>query len=487
MTYRPAEVRAAMRAARLQEHAVSPSPPAVEHVFAPPGHERALQPKVALVVGTRGAGKTFWTRALVNPSVRDLLRHTTRVDLTNVSVDLGHSERSLTDQYPDAAVFEKLLDGFEPLHVWRAVTARWMARVSTVPLVAIPTASWDATVVWAAHEPESFARLAEATDSALGVRGTTALLVFDALDRLGRDWTTRAKVTRALLELLLQLRSFSHLRGKAFLREDEVQRSEVTAFADASKLLAERADLTWSAVDLHGLLWQYLLNAPAAHGERLRALHEHVLDRPPEHATDGVWTLTRRDRSDETALRALYESLSGPWMGRDRRRGATFPWIVTHLADSRGRASPRSFLHAIGVAADVTSDRYPEHDRPLHVDAIKAGVQAASSGRVDELLEDHRWAQDPLNALKGRLTVPCAFADVVALWSTALGHHLPPTIAEALPPEEVHQGWGGVRVALERMGVFERLRDERVNLPDLYRVGLSMGRKGGVRPVRRSN
>ena len=112
MSYAPAEVRAAVRSARLQEHAVAPGPPATEHVFAPPGHERALQPKVALVVGTRGAGKTFWTHALIDPSVRDLLRHTTRVDLTNVSVELGHSERSLTDQYPDAAVFEKLLDRF---------------------------------------------------------------------------------------------------------------------------------------------------------------------------------------------------------------------------------------------------------------------------------------------------------------------------------------------------------------------------------------
>lgn len=310
--------------------------------------------------------------------------------------------------------------------------------------------------------------------------------MFDALDRLGRDWATRAKVTRALLELLLQLRSFGHLRGKAFLREDEVQRSEVTAFPDASKLLAERADLTWSAVDLHGLLWQYLLNARAEHGECLRALHEHVLGRPPEHATDGVWTLARRDRADETALRALYEALAGPWMGRDRRRGATFPWIVAHLADSRGRTSPRSFLHAIGVATEVSSERYPDHERPLHVDAIKTGVQAASSGRVHELLEDHRWAQDPMEALEGRLTVPCAFADVVALWTTSLGQQLPPTIADALPPEEVHQGWGGVRLALERMGVFERLRNDRVNLPDLYRVGLSIGRKGGVRPVHRS-
>ncbi|MEX2501498.1 MAG: hypothetical protein WD336_03905, partial [Trueperaceae bacterium] len=253
-------------------------------------------------------------------------------------------------------------------------------------------------------------------------------------------------------------------------------------FPDASKLLAEKAELAWSALDLHGLLWQYLLNADGNEGTRLRDHVSDVTGAQPTELDDTVWTLPNTVRSHEPSLRKLFESLAGPWMGKNPRRGATFPWIVTHLADANGRTAPRPFLRAIGVAAERTEERYPDHDRPLHVESIKAGVQEASRGRVNELLEDHAWAADPMQSLGG-LNVPCDFDDVVARWIDRLGSHPPASIVTDLSPNEANLGWAGVRAALERIGVFERLRDERVNLPDLYRVGLSIGRKGGVRPV----
>ena len=42
----------------------------------------------------------------------------------------------------------------------------------------------------------------------------------------------------------------------------------------------------------------------------------------------------------------------------------------------------------------------------------------------------------------------------------------------------------GIRNDLETLGVFQRLRDERVNIPNVYRVGYGLGRRGGVQPVR---
>ncbi|ADP11828.1 hypothetical protein EJP617_21470 [Erwinia sp. Ejp617] len=33
-----------------------------------------------------------------------------------------------------------------------------------------------------------------------------------------------------------------------------------------------------------------------------------------------------------------------------------------------------------------------------------------------------------------------------------------------------------------RIGVFEERADERIDMPDLYRVGFGLGRKGGVKP-----
>ncbi len=52
-----------------------------------------------------------------------------------------------------------------------------------------------------------------------------------------------------------------------------------------------------------------------------------------------------------------------------------------------------------------------------------------------------------------------------------------------LPPRRLDLGAEGVRRELEALGVFQRLLDGRVNIPDVYRVGYGLGRRGGVKPV----
>ena len=39
-------------------------PPGVQEVYFPPSHERALDPNHMVITAIRGAGKTFWWRAL---------------------------------------------------------------------------------------------------------------------------------------------------------------------------------------------------------------------------------------------------------------------------------------------------------------------------------------------------------------------------------------------------------------------------------------
>src|ERR1035438_2138806 len=43
----------------------------LERVFFPNGHRGVLDMKRQLVVGNRGMGKSFWTHALTNPTVRE--------------------------------------------------------------------------------------------------------------------------------------------------------------------------------------------------------------------------------------------------------------------------------------------------------------------------------------------------------------------------------------------------------------------------------
>ncbi|MCS7179026.1 MAG: hypothetical protein N0A03_07115 [Anaerolineae bacterium] len=53
-----------------------------------------------------------------------------------------------------------------------------------------------------------------------------------------------------------------------------------------------------------------------------------------------------------------------------------------------------------------------------------------------------------------------------------------------LLPVHLKEGYPGLRQDLEDLGVFLRMLDGRVNVPEVFRVGYGLGRKGGVKPLR---
>ena len=170
-------------------------------------------------------------------------------------------------------------------------------------------------------------------------------------------------------------------------------------------------------------------------------------------------------------------------MGSGPKRGVPYVWSVSHLAYGHGRTSPRSFLAAIRQAAEHYNEKYPSHSPPLHYESIKSGVQKASAIRVGEMAEDYPWVIDVMSPLKG-LTVPCEFSLIEDSWKQNLTDDLFKGSSQNLPPQHANRGWEGVRQDLERIGIFETMKDGRVNLPDLYRVGFGLGRRGGVKPMK---
>ena len=185
--------------------------------------------------------------------------------------------------------------------------------------------------------------------------------------------------------------------------------------------------------------------------------------------------------------RGKFHAIAGKWMGRGPKRGFPYTWIPNHLADTEGRVSPRSFLAALRRAVEDTRDEHPEHRYALHYESIKRGVQEASRIRVNEMREDYPWIDRVLTPLAGRV-VPCPFDEIAERWRSegVLDRLRGETEQDEvkLPPRHVEQGPDGVRTDLESLGVFLRLRDGRVNIPDVFRVGYGLGRRGGVRPIR---
>lgn len=433
-------------------------------LYVPLSHLKALRLDAHVVVGGRGVGKSFWTAALQSEDLRRLLG-SAAPELNGIMVQVGFSQKEDIDRYPNADVFRQLLDqGEDPYDLWRAVILRCVA---TRALQSIPTGSWTETVAWLKAKPEEVARLMQQPRSWLG------LILFDALDRTSNDWQRMDEIVRGLLRAILWLKSFPGLYGKVFLREDQAERT-VFNFPDASKLLATQADLTWARHDLHGLLWQRLINAPGEHGALMRQICQ-------TERREGAWLVTNEMKRETETQREAFERLAGAWMGRDRRRGVPYSWSVGHLADGRGQTSPRSFLAAIRQAAEDSRDRYPDHAYALHYESIKRGIQKASEIRVNEVAEDYPWVPEVLSVLRG-MNVPCTYEDILLRWQERFPNGPQDIHSQRLPAQHASRGWDGIRKDLLRLGLIEPKKDGRIDMPDLYRVGFGLGRKGGVKP-----
>lgn len=446
-----------------------------KNVYTPPGHLKALNLDCSLVIGGRGVGKSFWTGVLTSKEAR-----TTIPGLNNIQVGVGFTTDTKISDYPDPDTFVDLLKYSDPYDIWRAIIGRWLARLTVHQVHNLPQNSWKETVDWCKSNPEALAALLEEAGKTLASHDKKGLIIFDALDRTCHDWDSMDQALRGLMRAVLWLKRHPRLHAKIFLREDQFDRA-LTSFPDASKILNTKQELIWAAHDLHGMLWQRLCNASGNDGDCLRALFSQIT-RTSLSEDEGVWLLPESVKRETTTQKALFERLAGPWMGKDRRRGVPYTWVVGHLADGNGRVSPRSFIAGIRAAGEESQERYHSHEFALHYEGIKAGIQAASQIRVDhEIGEEYGWIPKIMLPLQG-LTVPCEFPVIEALWQKAHPGGIISVHPGNLPPQA--KDWGECLNELKRLGIFETMRDNRINLPDLYRVGFRMGRRGGVKPVR---
>ena len=476
------QTRAALAA--LPEAARHGEAPAPEQVYLPRSHMKAMHPDSLLVTGMRGAGKTFWWGALQEVSVRRLLvRHTDRFPLSeNAEVRTGFGVIPAPDDYPSKDVLQHLIGkGVQPRMVWRTVQAWQLAGVRH-PLRQQRT--WLQRATYVGENPETIERLFQERDLEFDQNGAHFMILFDALDRCADDWKEMYPTIRGLLQTALDMRSYRRLRVKVFLRSDQVDESKIADFPDASKVLSSAVELNWPRRELYGLLWHYLANGRS--GDQFRRLLGGDSWPSVDVGEQSVYSVPRRIVKEDQQ-RDKFHLVAGPWMGRGPKRGFPYTWIPNHLGDTEGRVSPRSFLAALKKAAEDTADEHPEHPYALHYDSIKRGVQEASKIRVNELREDYPWVDQVLTPLAG-MVVPCAFDEIAERWRGAgVLDRLTEDAQQSevkLPPRHIDQGPDGVRSDLESLRVFLRLRDGRVNIPDVFRVGYGLGRKGGVKPIR---
>jgi hypothetical protein len=472
--------QAILEAAPLNTAQYGDSAPEPRFIYPPFSHASALDPNTVIVEGIRGSGKSLWWSALLSEKHRlTLSMSLPKAGIPKkLTVSNGFGAKTDVASAPPKDVLPHLIKQFHPREIWKAI----IARQTFVDQSIFDERTWAERVLWVKENVEQYEHNFNSADRLLAEKKQIHLILFDALEHTADNWNDLRKMIRGLLQLALDVRSSQAIRCKIFVRPDMLEK-EVTSFPDASKLLTSRAKLNWSRADLYGLLWQYLGNAHN-NGETFRQSCQKDFGEEWE-LIDEVFRVPTKMRTDEDFQRKIFHAITGPWMGSDRKRGFPYTWLSNHLADAHGQASPRSFLTAIRTAAETPTPSGWAY--ALYYGSIHKGVQDASQLRVNEILEDYPWLDLVMSPLRGKVIVPCEFENIESIW---VKDDILKKIENwakkrlALPPSRLESGYIGINNDLEDLGVLQSMPDDRIQMPDLYRVAFGMGRKGGVRPLR---
>ncbi|MEA1050845.1 hypothetical protein U5801_13655 [Lamprobacter modestohalophilus] len=494
----PQALRELVRDAIPAESTEYGAPPPAHQFFMPKSHARALHLNLPVVVGSRGTGKSFWWAALQSKEHRRLVEQSApdaRIkEATQVRPGFGVT--SDPKHYPSRDTLAMLLErGRSAREIWRTVVVWAAAEGELVPELKL----WEQRVAWVVEHPEQVEGLLHAKDLALQAQDADLLVLFDGLDWTSNDWGRVFILVEGLLQVALEVRSYRRIRAKVFLRSDQFDDQRIARFPDASKLVASRVQLTWHTNELYGLLWKLLAFHPAKGGDFRLFVFDRIVNLTGSEKAlkdPGTWQLPSEVYFDAKVQQRLFHELTGPYMGDNARCGFPYKWLTTHLADAHGETTPRSFLVALRSAAEETIERHPESGFALAYRGLQVGVRVASRIRVDEISE-HWWVPEVLRPLPAALRVPfCIDAlearwhedgtldRIAAEWQQRMdsGGVVGDVDRPWLLPAHLDDGMTGVCRDLEALGVFRRMRQERIDVPDIYRLGFELRRKGGIPP-----
>lgn len=444
----------------------------VGQAFLPAGHRGILDLRRQLVVGNRGMGKSFWTHALLSEELRSRLADVYKYGLlakADVVVGFNGSSKVSTTAPTVDEISSLYAGGADPDLIWRAV----LIRIASAILPGKHDAALHGIIGTLQNDLNLYSAVLSEADDMLAKSGRTLLVVFDALDRLGRDWDSIRSLTRALLALAVGLQSFGSIRAKIFMRVDQFADQELFRFPDSSKIKNDHVDLLWRPNELYGLLLFELLRIDSAR-EPLEQLAEReqaggALPRAGAH----TWTHAE-------AQSRVINGLAGEFMGSNKKRGRVYTWLPLHLSDASQTCSPRSFLTAWKKAAE-------HHPAPIgravdHL-GLQEGVRWASRSRLEELYEDYPWIQPALDALR-RQFVPMERDQLLDIWAA---EHVIDKIRENASQESrtpvkflAGDEPSALLSSMRDVGVMEERNNGKINVPDIFRVEAEILRKGGV-------
>lgn len=464
--------------------------PRVEEVFAPAQHANALDPNTPIVVGSRGAGKSFWAGVLEQSATRAFAAQAyPNLGLDKLIVAPGYTGFA-KQNVVSARMIEKLVpdpgsEG-EAVDLWTAVIVR-AGRQGLGE-----SGANDRTLretVEELEDPELAERELKRLDKQYSLKGKTLLVTFDALDTWTKSWKRSALLTDALFEVVWSLRSKKAIRAKIFIRPEQLN-DDSLSFVELPKLRSGRVHLEWDQVDLYGMLFSRLYSELELPGRRAFT----ALIKQAGYSVSKAVVAARSSPifDDSDAQKALMDLFAGRFMGRGNKKGGTYDWPYNHLADARGEVTPRSFVSLFVEAAKYSPSPKAQ---VVNWEGIRSGLREASKIRVDQLGVEYKWIKRALAPLAG-VIVPCAPEVIHEKWRASKtieaifqasddqdSGFMPPFARR--PKRKIDDDLAALVLAMERIGVIALRSDGRLDMPDLFRVAAQMLKKGGVAPQAR--
>lgn len=452
----------------------------VEQAFLPEGHRGVLDLRRQLVVGNRGMGKSFWTHALLSKELRGRLAAVYGHQLlstADVLVGFNGSDRVSPTAPTIDEITSLFRQGMDPALIWRGV----LIRIATKYVRGSIDEPLGDVISSLETSPNRYSAVLSAADDELVRSNKTLLVVFDALDRLGRDWESIRSLTRALLSLAVGLQSFSSIRAKIFMRVDQFADQDLFRFPDSSKIKNDHVDLLWRPTELYGLLLFELLRNDSAR-KPLEALAQR------ESASNALPKAGIESWANSEAQARVINGIAGEFMGGNKKRGRVYTWLPLHLSDAAHTCSPRSFLTAWKKAAE----HHPAPaERAIDHLGLLEGVRWASRSRLEELYEDYPWIKPALEALR-REFVPMEREQLLEIWerkkvidsirgdATTEPRYTPVKFLAGDEPSALLS-------SMRDVGVMEERANGKINVPDIFRIEAEILRKGGVAVPKRPN
>jgi hypothetical protein len=466
----------------VSNDAVGAYAPRLEDMYAPETHAAALDPATPVVVGSRGAGKSFWSGVLGQQATREAAaRAYPRLGLKDVRVGFGFTGVA----GPEGIGIDALNQLVSPNADMEQAKAFWWATILRAAAYAIDgTITRLSELITTAADWEAREAVLQQHEVHFRKTNKTLLVVYDALDTVATNWSRRRQLTEALLAVVWSMRAYRSIKLKLFLRPDQID-DDALRFVELPKLRTGAVRLAWDRTDLYGLLYSRLALSPdvvarAAFRKLLQSLDISVGTQST--ILGRGWPLAH-DADEQVRVMT---AMAGPYMSagpHGYKKGKTYDWPVTHVADAFEEVTPRSFLGLMIAAAKFrTSVEGPV----ISPDGIRHGLRAASKTRVDQLHQEFPWIKGVLAPLDG-LLLPQEENQVFRVWRRARTIKALLSDAESnnyLPPFPVEeQSEAHLFEALRRIGVMFRRKDNRIDMPDLFRVAAKLLKKGGTTPI----